>query len=248
MRVLSLSAIIFIILHMCSFESAFSTSQLIKRMIITTKVQKVVIKLDHSLILHPDEDMEADIYEDQNVIFEVEGEPQVIGLTEKLNNMQSQINEIRDELKKLDAINKRQDKIVLFNKYTCALLYANGELRLDQNQSINDEVRDELFNLGKYHNINYISHYIYSSDHPSVKQYKLQILTEKWLSMPQSIRQEFDIVYSSGFYEEIKRILLISTSSTTSCMYPISSDGMTQSLPPEEVAIEIKRIERWWRR
>ena len=270
MNILSLIVTVLIILQ----KNSLSTSQLhVKRIIISIKDQAFLnfsphpthrklkdilepaklelrknVRNDHSLILGPDQDIESDIYEDQNVIFEVEGEPQVISLTEKLNNMQSQINEIRDELKKLDAINKRQDKIVLFNKYTWALLDATTELHLEQDQSINAEVRDELFNLGQYYNINYISHYIYKNDCPSIKQYKLQILTEKWLSMPKSIRKEFDIVYCSGFYEEIKCIL-ISTSNTISCIYPITSDDVAKSLSPEEVAVEIRRrVEKWWLR
>ena len=260
MKILSLIVIVFIILQK-------RTSQLhVKRIIISIKDKPILnfsphpthknlkdifdpakkelnkaVGDKHKLILQPDQDIEADIYEDQNVIFEVEGKPQVISLTEKLNNMQSQLNEIRDELKKLDAINKRQDKIVLFNKYTCALLYTNAELRLEQNPSINAEVKDELFNLRQYPNTNYISHYIYKQDDPSVKQYKLQILKDKWLSMPKSIREEFDIVYCSGFYEEIKRILLI----TNSTIYPITRDDMTKSLSQEVAATDIKR---WWRR
>ena len=203
---------------------------------------------EHNLILHPDHDIEADIFENQNVIFEVEGEPQVIAsLTEKMNNMQSQINDLVGEVKKLkstnqkqNARNKKQDMVKSFDMFIQAVQDVNAELRLEQDQSIDVKIQRQLFNLRQDRNV---VHYIYKQDHPSVKQYKLQILKEKWLSMPKIIRKEFDIVYCTGFYEEIKRVLLTSTT-----MYPITSDDMTKSLPPEEVAKEIVRVEKWWNR
>ena len=181
-----------------------------------------VIGAEHNLILLSGQDIESAIHEGQTVVFEVEG-PQVIG------SIMSRLNKVESEISNLNA-----DKS--FDKYVYVVQDVNAKDFLEKDQSIPWHVRRKLTELRQGHNL--VAHYIDDKDTASLKQYKLQVFRNRWLSMPADIRKKFSFRFGPAFYREISRSLAAYKPGR-------GKDGIAQ-LSPTEATKADEWVKSWW--
>lgn len=150
--------------------------------------------------------------------------PQAVG------SMLSRINIMKSEVAVLKAAR-------MFEKYVCALQDLNSKIRLEYHPTISHAVRRKLTRLRKEYRS--FCPYLDDYDTPSMTQYKLQKLKDKWLSMPVDLRQRFDLLYRPSFYGEISTALVSHK--------PGGGEGHSVvKLPPSLAAKADKWDERWW--
>ena len=181
-----------------------------------------VIGTEHSLVLHPSQDIESAIYEGQTVVFEVEG-PQVI------ESIMSRLNKVESEISKINA-----DKS--FDKHVYVVQGFKAKDFLEKDQSIPLRVRRKLFELRQGRNFD--AHYINDEDTEPLKQYKLQLFRDKWLSMPADIREKFSFRVGSAFYSEISRSL--------AAYKPGRGNNGIAQLSPLEATKADEWVKSWW--